>query len=390
MAHINLVSDARSASSVPRTGAKAQKAVNADTPAFENMLQEETLAGAAQARRAAAPQSSAPPRRSALSQAKTGDAGAEDGASPSDSAQTGQTQPAAAGLSFLRARPPSLPRWIFQKSMQPPLPPRAAAPRRATPAPRTAPLLRIRRKPARPNPRRPVFRFSRRPPSLPRWIFQKSMQPPLPPRAAAPRRATPAPRTAPLLRIRRKPVRPNRRRPVLRFSRRPPSLPRWISKSRCSRLFRQERRLHGAPRRRRGRRLSFGFGANRSDPTRGGRSFVSRARPRPCRAGSSKRRRSRLFHQERRFHGAPRRRRGRRLSFGFGANRSDPTRGGRSFVSRGAPRPCRAGSSKRRRSRLFRQERRLHGARRQCVEGRLSSGKRSGQGKDRPSVRRET
>jgi flagellar hook-length control protein FliK len=105
MAHINLVSDARSASSVPRTGAKAQKAVNADTPAFENMLQEETLAGAAQARRAAAPQSSAPPRRSALSQAKTGDAGAEDGASPSDSAQTGQTQPAPAGLPFLAAPP---------------------------------------------------------------------------------------------------------------------------------------------------------------------------------------------------------------------------------------------------------------------------------------------
>jgi flagellar hook-length control protein FliK len=81
-----LVRDARSASSVPQTGAKAQKAAKAETQAFENVLQEQTLASAAKAHRS-----------------KNADAGAEDGAAPSDPAQTGQTQPAAAGLAFLAA-----------------------------------------------------------------------------------------------------------------------------------------------------------------------------------------------------------------------------------------------------------------------------------------------
>jgi chemotaxis protein MotD len=99
MAQTNLVMDTRSASSVPQSGAKAQKAAKAETQTFETMLQEEALAGAAKSRAPAATDSPVS-RNSALSQA-----GAEEDASSSETAQTDQTQPAASGFAFL-APPP--------------------------------------------------------------------------------------------------------------------------------------------------------------------------------------------------------------------------------------------------------------------------------------------
>jgi hypothetical protein len=101
MAQTHPVREARSASSVPQTGAKAQDAqstAKADTRAFANMLQEETLANATKARSATAHSS-----KSVLPEAKS--AHDEDGAAASDSTKTDQAQAVAAGFALLAAAP---------------------------------------------------------------------------------------------------------------------------------------------------------------------------------------------------------------------------------------------------------------------------------------------
>jgi hypothetical protein len=97
---------AGSASAVPQTTAKAQKAAKIDARSFAGMLREETLAREAQARPSATPQHLRS-RKGALSQGETQDADARDGASSSSSepAQTDPNQPVAAGLAYLAVPP---------------------------------------------------------------------------------------------------------------------------------------------------------------------------------------------------------------------------------------------------------------------------------------------